>query len=895
VSAEHRGGRSRGFEESLFRALIRAYGPGFRDRWSEELICFFRQEREDPRYRGPLGAIRFWRRTLHDLAAAAVRDRLQTHIPPGRSRPMFYDFLADVRLAVRSFRRQPTLVLVATVTLAVGIAATTVVFPLIDAALLRPLPFEQADRIAFVSGTLRSDREDTRGASYPEIQDWRAGTDEVFDGLAAFSGAALNLTGGDLPERIGAEIVDASYFDVLGATPVVGRVFSPEENRVPERDPVIVIGETLWERRFARDPEVVGRAIRVNARELVVIGVLPAEFRGLSLQAEAWVPAMMAELIGRGSLMDSRGQRWMSAVGRLRSGVDFAEAQDSIDAVAAALGTEYPDSNEDRTGSIRQLRDLYLGTTRDLMVALGAASLLLLAVAALNVAGLLLVRAGDRSGEIAVRQALGSGRGRIRRQLLVDSAVIASLGTLAGVLLAYWLLGVVVGLLPPGTLPAFVAPTVDLRALAFAAGALVLTALVAGTLPAWQSARIDLAATLRGTRSGPGKRAAGTRRLFVIAEVAVAATLLVGTGLMARTFAAKADISPGFDPAFTAFRLQPPPGTVDPEDLPRVIEAVAAELRDDPSIEAVTYGAELPLQFGGGSATFMYLTAETEDGLRQYFHRIPPGFLQTMGIRLIAGRDFAETDGPEDPMVALVSRELADRHFPQGALGEVLYRGDAAPVRIVGIVDSVRWRDLTTNLTEPGSNPDIYFAYAQRPARAVSFAVRPRSEAVPLAEVVRAAVARVDAALPVTQFVSLEQRLDVQTALDRLAALVLAFFACAALVLAAVGVYGSLAHAVQQRSREIAIRIALGASDSQVRRRVVGSALALGGIGLGIGLLGAIGLGRSLQSLLYGVTWSDPLTFVAVWLLLGATVLLAAWVPARRATRVPPHAALQGD
>lgn len=806
---------------------------------------------------------------------------------------MFHDLRTDLRLALRGFRRQPTLVLVATATLAVGIAATTIVFSFVDEALVRPLPFENADRILFVQGTIVTDREDVRGASYPEIQDWRAGTEAVFEAMSAFSGTALSLDG-EPAERIAAEVVDTSYFGVLGAEPLLGRVFLAEENAVRDRNPVVVIGEALWERRFDRDPSVLGRAVRIGDRELDVVGIMPREFAGLSLSAEAWIPAQMAGLIGAGDRLEERSSRWMSAVALLRPGVDSTAAQAAIDAVAAALAEEYPRSNDDRTGTVSALRDVYLGTTRDLMLALAAAAALLLAVAALNVAGLLLVRALGRRGEMAVRQALGSGRVRIGRQLLVDSALIASLGALAGVLLANWLLGALIGLMPAGTLPEFVQPSINLRALAVAAVALVVTTLIAGTLPAWQSARVDLALVLRGARSGPDGGAARARRVFVAAEVAIAMTLLVGTGLMARTFLAKTDVSPGFASDVTAFRLQLPPEGLADAEVPVRMEALAEALRDEPGVAGVTYGADLPL-FGGASATFMFLTPEIEDGVRQYFHRIPPGFLDTMGMRLVAGRDFGPEDGPEAPRVALVSRELADRHFPEGPLGRELWRYDGTPVRIVGVVDTVRWRDLTTDLSEAESNPDIYFPFAQAPARAASFAIRTRAEGVALADVVRAALARVDPTLPVTAFVPLAERLDVQVALDRLAALVLAFFAASALVLAAVGVYGSLAHAVQQRSREIAIRLALGASDRQVRRRVMVSGASLGGAGLLLGLFGALGIGRALESLLFGVTVADPLTFAVVFAVLGVAVVLAAWVPAARATRVPPRAALQGE
>jgi predicted permease len=804
----------------------------------------------------------------------------------------------ELRYAVRSLRRRPGFTAAVVATLAVAIAASTTMFSLLDAALLRPLPFAQPGRLAIFWGVAGPERA-IRGASVPEILDWRAGN-RSFSDVAIFDPISLNVRVGDAVERAPAEMVSASYFPLLRIAAARGRAFLPEEDGAAEAHPVAIVSHRLWQTRLGGDPGVVGRTITVNDRQLTVVGVAPEGFGGLSITAELWIPTSMISLTGSPSLITNRGTRWLAAVGRLRDGVALPDAQRDLDAVALRLQDAYPATNKDRGVRLMSLEENYLGTTRPLLRALFGAVILFLLIACANVAGLQLVRAASRGREVALRLALGATRTHLVRQLAAEGAVLAAAGGAVGVLASLWASSALVSLAPEGLLPAYVRPAVDARVLLFALALVGACALVCGLVPALAGARLNLAGALKdGARAaapGLGRIARpGAQQLFVVGEVALALALLAGAGLMAQSLAAQLAVPPGFDPeGVLVARASLPRERYDAPARVRFAEQLEARLRAIPSVRAASVSSDMP--FTGNSSASRLVTDRGEaESIRFYRHAVTPGFFETLGIRLVGGRAFdaRDRDGAQD--VAIISEAMARRVWPgESAVGHRIRMG-RSEVTVVGVVGTARFRSLTTDLSAPASEPDVYFSFAQLPDRDVEIAVRSRTGALPSAGALREALAAVDPSLPLFAVQPLADVLRQQSADARFGSAVLSSLAAIALFLAGIGIYGIIAFVVGLSRREIAIRMALGAEAREVVALVVRNGMTLAAAGVVLGLLAAAAGARALATQLVGVTTTDVPTFAATSLAVAAIALLATVVPARSAARVDPQLALKAE
>jgi predicted permease len=812
--------------------------------------------------------------------------------------------LADLRFALRSLSRSPAFALVVIVTIAIAIAATTTMMSVVNAAIVRPLPFQEAAQLVFAQGFARRDQA-LRGVSYLEAMDWRAMSRD-FDGFAAYNEISLNIgeAGGE-PLRVEAEIVSADFFRVLGVGAALGRTFFAEEDRVPGAHPVAVISHELWQSRFGGMKAIVGRSITVNARPFIIVGVMPPGFRGLSFDTAIWIPMMMVSAIRPVSTLENRSSRWLRMVGRLKVGRSLEDAQRDLDRVTTVLADAYPETNTDREARVTALRTYYLGTTKTLLLALFGAVGFLLLIACANVMSLQLVRAAARHREMALRLALGAGRRRLVRQLLTEGIALASAGAAAGVLLALWGIDALLPLAPAGLLPAYADPAIDGRVLGYTALITALAGVVFGLAPALARSRGDLATALKEGAPSAGVGFGSMRRvraqhLFVIAQVALALVLLVGATLMVQSLRRQLGVDPGFRPdgvvaAGLALPLEryPDPGRI------RFAEQLVERMRALPGVTAAAIGADLPLR-GHQSGGHLTYEGGPREGVPYARHRVSPEYFATLGIPLERGRAFTPADGPDTPRVAVVSASMARRLWrdrdPVGQRFSLTGTDGPLPwVEVVGVVADVRFRDLTGDLLAPLATIDVYFPFAQQTDETIEIAVRGGSDPATLAADLRRLVQELDPTLPLFQMAPLSDALARQTSAARFGSLMLSLFAGIATVLAAVGIYGLLAFVVGTSSRDLAIRMALGAASASVVGLVVRMGMSLAGLGGLLGLLIAVPSTRVLTSFLFGVRASDPVTMAGVTALLLLVSLLACWGPARRASRVAPQAALKAE
>ncbi len=805
----------------------------------------------------------------------------------------------DLRFSVRTVVRNPLFSAAIVATLALGIGATTAVFSVVDATLLRPLPFEDTDRLVFLRGYADTpEGVRFRGGSYPEILDWEEGASSSFTDVAVVDGVTVSLTGEGDAERVGGEIVSGGFFELLGVEPLRGRVFDAAEARAPDDAPVVVIGHDLWERRFGRSDDALGATLRVNDVPLTVVGVMPETFQGLNFASELWIPETQMWALGvAGGDPDDRGSRWLGAVGRLAPGVELEAAQGELDRVAASLAEAHPNFNRDRGVMAQPVRDVMLGSSETLvLVLLGAVGLVLL-IACANVTNLLLVRATGRGREVLMRLALGAGRKRLVRQFVTESLLLAALGTGAGLLVAVWGIRALESTIPAGLFPGFVEVTMDPRIFAFAVGLLLVTGVVSGLAPALNASRLDISAGLKeGARGavegGTGRRGFGLRSLLVVGEVALALVLLVGAGLMLQSFRNQLAVDPGFDAdRVVGFSVQLPEAAYPDSTVVPFARQLVREVEGLPGVQDASLATDLPLG-GSASAFYTYLPDRPDEEIRTYRHRVQPGFYETMGIQVLRGRAFRPDESEPGVDVVMISEAYAERFFAdRNPVGESILLG-SMPFRIVGVVESVRYRDLTSNIVGGEDDPDVYYPWGRSPSRFLDVAVRTGADPASLLPAIRNVVARQDPSLPVYNAAPLSQNLRQQTGQARFGSFLLGTFSVLALLLAAVGIYGVMAVSVGRRTREIALRMAMGADAGGVTRIVVGQGMRLVGGGLVIGLLGALVLSRTLSTFLFGVEQIDPPTYAAVALSLAAVGLAASWIPARRATRIEPQQAL---
>jgi putative ABC transport system permease protein len=800
---------------------------------------------------------------------------------------------SDLRVGWRALRRSPVFTATSVLALALGIGGVTAVLTLADALLLRLLPYRDPGRLVAVTETIRRATLERRSVSNPNFEDWRAQA-RSFEKMAVYDGTGAVLGAGDDVERVSAERVSPAYFGVLGVTAALGRVLA-ETDDAGQADAVVVLSHGLWTRRFGAAPDVVGRTIVVDDKPARVCGVGPHGFRGLTDAAELFVAFRGPLGIGHRDAQD-RGERWLDVVARLAPGVTAAAAQAEMDGIAARLEAAHRE-NEARGALVAPLDGEFTGPVRPVVAALGVAVFLVLLIACANVANLMLARVPGRKREMAIRAALGARRARLVRQLLTESALLAGAGALLGLLLASWTLGATraTDLL---SLPSFVDAAVGGRSVLVAAGAAAFTTLLFGTLPALRAADADVSETLN--QSGRAIRGGGERgrQALVGLEVALALVLLVGAGLLLRSAGALQRFDPGFTPAgLAALRLTLPAARYEPARAVQFGTELVDRLRAAPGVEAAALASDVPM---GGQSAARNVRIEGRDqdvtqpgGIRVYYHLVGDGYLEALKIR-VRGRTFTPADrdlGP-DRGVVIVSETMARRHWPDGdAIGARLRAGDRS-LEVVGVAADVKQRRLVEAAT---ADPDVYMPICQWPRAGFWVVARSSNDVAGALASVRRVANALDPGVPTFAATTANELVAEETARSRVVAALVAGLACVALLLAAVGVYGVAGYTVAQRTQEIGTRIALGATPGDVLRLVVGQGLAPVAIGLLAGALAALGFGRVLEGLLVGVRPRDPLTLITTMALLGGIALLASYLPARRATRIDPAAALRSE
>jgi putative ABC transport system permease protein len=816
--------------------------------------------------------------------------------------------LQDLRYGARMLLKQPGFTLIALLTLALGVGANTAIFSVINAVLLRPLPYEESERLALYNE--RSPQMDGMSISWPNYTDWRA-QQRVFEEMAVFNRGDYNLTGAGEPERIQAGQVTASLFTTLRVRAAVGRVFTADEDK-PGGPPVVVLSYGLWQRRFAGDPQIVGQTLSFNDRGYTVIGVMPRGFRFPS-RVEMWVP--VGQLSDQPSWKQRGNHPGLYGVARLRPGVTIEQARADMDNIAAGLEKLYPNSNQDnRVRIIPLLENFVSDVRRGLWVLFGAVGFVLL-IACANIANLLLARATTRSKELAVRAALGAGRWRIVRQLLTESLLLAVMGGALGLLLATWGVDFILKT-SPDAIPRAQEIGMDNRVFVFTFAVSILTGLVFGLIPAWQSSKVDMHETLKEAGRGNSGSRQWLRSSLVVTEVAAALVLLVGAGLLIRSFYRLHQVDPGFSyERLWSANITLPEKKYNLEQQIEFWRRLTEGLRAVPGVEAASVSSGLPLGNNGWQTSF------TIDGRPAP----PPGqtplmeaclvssdYFRAMGIPLLAGRYFTEQDThrpPSGPLPSdlgeegryyfglnaiIIDEEFARRHWPNDdAVGKRVRLGGGdskAPLAtVVGVVRRVKMESLSG-----GANyVQGYFHSLQLPSRGMMAVIKSRVEPASLTAAVRSQVAALDSSQPIYNIRTMEQIRDESVATEKLNLTLLILFASVALVLALVGIYGVMSYAVTQRTHEIGIRIALGARSADVLRLVVGQGMLLAGAGVAIGLAMAYGLTRLMSALLFSVKPTDLPTFTAVTLVLVVVALVACLIPARRATKVDPMAALR--
>jgi putative ABC transport system permease protein len=807
----------------------------------------------------------------------------------------------DLRYAWRTILRSPVFAFSALAALGLGIGATSAVWSVFHGVLLRPLPYRDPDSLVLVWNRypkMGLSRASISGPDFVERRD----LNRVFESAAAFTGAGLNLTGRGEPEQIRAQRVSASLLSVLGVAPARGRDFLPAED-APGRNGVVLVSDGAWKRRFGSDPGMVGRALSLDGVPHTVVGVLPAGFYFPDPEVEMWVPiALSAE----DTDVSRRGNEYLSMIARLKPGVTPEAVQADLDHVSAlALERTAPAPREffltNGWGAwFQPLREHVVARVRPALLVLLGAVVCVLLIACANVSNLLLARAAARQREIAVRAALGAGRGRLARQLLTESALLALLGGAVGLLVAAWSVDVLVAA-RPSTLPRLHEIRLDLQVVLFTALVSAAAGVLCGLLPALQAGRPDLAELLReaGPGASPGRGRARLRAALVVSQVALALVLLAGAGLLMRTALGLERSDPGFrTPNLLTMVLSLPEGKYPrPADRIGVIRRLLDAVQSLPGVTSASAGSHLPFAPGGTTFSFVVegrLAGPGEPHPLANVRAVTPGHLRTLGIPLLRGRDFTDGDGEESPAV-IVDARLARRFWADGEpLGRRISfdEEDHEWLRVVGVAGNVN-----DDTTDSDPRPTIYLPYSQgepgwAPGR-MFVVLRAAADPRALIPSARRAVASVDPEQPVSALRTMEEYVDDALAQPRFRAALVGVFALVALALAAVGLYGVIAYSVAQRRQEIGVRLALGARPIDVVRLVVGQGVRMALAGVGLGVAGALALTRLLSGLLFAVTPSDPLSFSAACAVLLCVALAAAYLPARRAAQVDPAIVLR--
>jgi predicted permease len=831
------------------------------------------------------------RRVEHQVTSERV-------VPGARRRNMIGDIWQDIRFGIRMLRKNPGLTLIAVLSLALGTGANTAIFSFINTVMLRPLPIENAEQLVALNNTAQNRIFAT--FSYPNYKDFRD-RNEVFSGLIAYRYAPLSLSHDGINERLWGYEVTGNYFEMLGVKAALGRVITPDDDVTPGAHPVTVVSYKYWQQRFGGEQSIIDKDVIVNGRSYTIIGVAEQGFFGTEIVSspEMWFPmAMQAQIDVGSNWLDKRGTEDIFVQGRLKPGVGVAQAQTALNSIALQLEREYPDINEGKRVAIspagligNTMRGPVLGFAGLLMGVVG----LVLLLACTNLANLLLARATERRKEIAVRLALGASRFRLVRQLMTESLLLAFGGGALGLLLAFWLVDLVIAFKPPIDVPISIKLYIDHRVYIFTLLLIVVTSVMFGLLPALQATKTDLLPALKDEGSFLGQRRSWLKSSLIVLQVALSLVLLVGGGLMLRALQQAQTINLGFNPQNAVdvsfnLRLQGYDKARGIEFQKRLLERVRAL----PGVQYAGLADMVPVDLHFSRAR-IFIEGQTPERITNapvvFANCASPGYFQAMSTSLVQGRDFTERDDEKATRVAIINETFARRFWPgEYPIGKHFSMGrpESPKIEVIGVAQDGKYAGLNED-----PKPFVSCPLLQSYSGATSVIARAKSDPQDLVAAIRSEVQQLDPHLPLGNARTMIELMSLALLPARVAASVLGSFGMVALALAAIGIYGVMSYSVSTRTREIGIRMALGAQKADVIKLVIGWGMTMTLIGVVIGLLAALGLTGLMKSLLFGVSATDPLTYIIVAVLLTSVALLACYLPARRATRVDPMVALR--
>lgn len=792
--------------------------------------------------------------------------------------------MQDLRYAVRMLFKNRSFTIVALIVLTLGIGANSAIFSFVNAILLRSLPYGEPDRLVRIYSVSPGKEVRTFTSSYPDFLDWK-NDNQVFEEMGAWARGSVTLTGTDNPERFDTALITPGFFSVLGVTPERGRVFTPEEDHAGSNQ-VVVLSNGVWQRRFGSDPNIIGKPFQLEDVTYTIVGVMPADFNFL-FPVDFWMPMSLS---GQTSLED-RGRHFMSVLARLKRGVSLRQAQLDLQNIAARIEKGYPKTNQGWSNNAVMLYSELTGGIRSPLWMLFAAALLVLLIACSNVANLQLIRAASRSKEMAMRMAIGATRGRLLRQLLTESVVLAVIGGLLGLLLAIGGISLLKWSMPATRIPRLNEVGLDGSVVLFTVGISLLTGVIFGLSPAFRALRPDVNETLKeGGRNNTGGTSNRLRSLLVVSEIALALMLTIFAGLVIQTFKNLIAIDPGFKTenvvtmqlSLPASRYEGPPQIKD--FYQRVLENIEAQ----PGVVAAGATNNLPLT-GGGGYTKIYLEGQQDTKPREVMTGIQiatPDYFRAMGVSFLAGRDFT----PQEESVLIVNEASAKKFWPgENPLGKrVRFQPNADWTTVVGVVADMKSLGLTAE-----QKIEMFLPLGQDTFRSGFVIVRTNVGTETMVPSLRAAVLAIDKNMAIFNIRTLEKLVSDSIAQPRFNMVLLGIFAGLALILASVGIYGVMSYSVTQRTQELGVRMALGAQRRDIFSLVLKQGIILALIGVGIGLAGAIGLSKVLASVLYGISATDPITFISVAVIIVAVALIACFFPARKATKVDPLTAMR--
>ena len=793
----------------------------------------------------------------------------------------------DLRYSARMLFKHRGFTIIAVLTLSLGIGANTAIFSIVNAVLLRPFPYEAPEQLVIVGEFVPGG-----SVSYPNFVDWRDDRNVFASASAVRSNESYNFSGAGEPERLQGRLVSAGFLTLLGVKPHLGRDFLPEDDR-PGATPAVMLSYGFWSRTFGNDPNIIGKSITLNNLSYTVTGITPQDFQ-FALPADVTIPIGLSAERFRARGADPG----ISVVARLKPNVSQQQAESELNVVYKRLEQQYPDTNTGRRGVLMPVHESFVGSVRQpLLILLGAVGLVLL-IACANVANLLLVRASTRKREMSVRVALGANRWRIIRQLLTESLLLASIGAVLGILLAHWGTSFIASKLPDG-IPRLGEANVDLRVLLFTLGVSIITGFLFGLAPALQASHLNLTDALKeGDRGSVGRQ--HLRNVLVVSEVALTLTLLVGAGLLIQSFRRVLQVDPGFQ-SQNLLTMQVSVSNPDGNQVVSFFKQLQENVRSLPGVKSVAISNGLPLSGANHPVFFIQGRPLPEPGKAPGAIRytVSPDYFQTMGIELVKGRVFNAQETSTTPLVVVIDEALA-QHFPnEDPIGQHLSQSaSGGPIyEIVGVVRHVEQYNLEG---QAARTPQFYLNFNQMPAerwpgsvRRINLLTRTDVEPTSLAASVRGQIAALNKDQAVFNVRTMEQIVSQSVAPRRFSMLLLAVFAVVALALAVIGIYGMLSYAVAQRTREIGLRMTLGAQRTDVMRLVILHGMKLAIAGVVLGLIASFALTRTMKNMLFGVSTTDPITFGLITLLLAVVALLACWIPARRATKVDPIVALR--